>query len=206
MAKSPVPEKLLREAVRLIGARGYHETTVGDIEEAAGLTRRAGGFYRHFTSKEDVLVQAVRLFSDQMVAEIRLEQIVALKSPRAELLVIAQALMRHAETYRPLRLLLQREGHKLPAVRDAARRANKRLATLDVVPWVESVLRRSGMKKQGAREIGLLVFGPVLLYIYSLDRGDPAFGITDADAFLAIWADHWAEWFARGSAKLTKTA
>lgn len=191
-------ERMLHAAIDLIAKRGYHETTVGDIEESAGLTRRAGGFYRHFSSKEDVLVQAVRRMANEMVAEINLQEIVSLKSPRAELLVMARALMRHAATYRSLRLILQREGHKLPALRAAARHANAKLARLDVLPWIRQALRRSGATAGDPREIGLLIFGPVLLYIISVDRGDPAFGLRD-EGFLDTWADHWAKWLKSGS-------
>jgi AcrR family transcriptional regulator len=193
----PSKERLSGAAIRLFNARGYSETTVGDIEAAAGLTRRAGGFYRHFASKEEVLIHSVQRMAEEMIAEIRLKDVIALKSPRAELLVIARALMRHAETYRSLRLLLQREGHKLPALRKAAQRANARLAALDVVPWMENVLKRSGVRGRDARELGLIIFGPVLLHILSLDRGDPAFGLKD-ERFVDIWADHWAGWMARG--------
>jgi AcrR family transcriptional regulator len=199
MTKPSSRDKLLREALRLMGERGYHQTTVGDIEEAAGLTRRAGGFYRHFRSKEDLLIQALKDASTQMIAEIRPADVVALKSPRAELLVIAQALLRHAEAYRPLRLLIQREGHTLPALRKAARTTNKRLAALDVVPWVKDVLRRSGVREQDPRQVALMIFGPVLLYLVSLDRRDPAFGMTDIEPFLQSWADHWAAWLAAQS-------
>jgi AcrR family transcriptional regulator len=193
----PSRDRILDAAVALIAAHGYGDTTVGDIEEAAGLTRRAGGFYRHFASKEEVLVQAVEHMAREMIGEIRLADVTSLKSPRAELLVIARSLMRHAEAYRPLRLILWREGHKLPALRKAAQRANARLAALDVVPWVEDVFRRSGIAKRPAREFGLMMFGPVILHILSLDRGDPAFGLQD-DGFLDPWAEHWTAWLAAG--------
>jgi AcrR family transcriptional regulator len=196
MAPNSSRERILGAAVALIAERGYHETTVGDIEAAAGLTRRAGGFYRHFSSKEDVLVQAVDRMADRMVETLRLDDVVSLKSPRAELLTIARALMRHAEIDRPLRLILPREGNKLPRLRAAARRANARLAALDVVPWIKDVLRRSRVKTSAPRELGLLIFGPVLLYIISLDGGDPAFGLKN-DRFLETWADHWADWLSR---------
>jgi AcrR family transcriptional regulator len=189
-------ERLLRKAIQLFSERGLRETTVGDIEEAAGLTRRAGGFYRHFASKEEVVIEALRRAAEEMIAEVRLGEVVSLRAPRAELLVIARALIRHAETYRPLRLILQREVRKLPALRRAAQIANKRLATLDVVPWVKNVLNRSGLATTKARELALLIFGPVLLYIYSLDRADPAFGV-ETEKFLTTWADHWADWLAR---------
>ena len=193
MVKISSRERILTVAVTMISERGYHETTIGDIEAAAGLTRRAGGFYRHFKSKDDVLVQAIEQTAKQMIAELNLADIVSLKSPRAELLVIARGLIRHAETFRPLRLLIQREGHKLPALRRAARRANAQLAAMDVVPWVENVLQRSKAVKTNARELALIMFGPVVLYLLSNDRADPAFGVKD-EKYLEHWADHWSAW------------
>jgi len=196
MAAGASRDRIVQAAIRLIAAQGYRETTVGDIEAAAGLTRRAGGFYRHFASKERVLVEAVRAMADEMIAGIRAEDIVALKSIRAELIVIARAILSHAQTYRPLRLILQREGHRVPALRAVARQANAKLASQDVVPWIEDALRRSRIRSANPRELGLLIFGPVLLYMISVDRGDPAFGLGD-EKFLERWADHWAAWFAR---------
>ncbi len=102
MAANTSRDRIVQAAIRLISAQGYRETTVGDIEAAAGLTRRAGGFYRHFASKEQVLVEAVRAMADEMIAGIRAEDIVALKSIRAELIVIARTMLSHARTYRPL--------------------------------------------------------------------------------------------------------
>lgn len=46
-------DKILATAATLFEARGYHETSVGDIATAAGLTK--GGLYYHITSKEDLL-------------------------------------------------------------------------------------------------------------------------------------------------------
>jgi hypothetical protein len=68
---------------------------------------------------------------------------------------------------------------------------------MDVVPWVENVLLRSRAPRNNARELALIIFGAVVLHLISIDRGDPAFGLKD-EAFLERWADHWANWFARG--------
>lgn len=187
-------ERILGEAVRLFGERGYHETTVGDIERAAGLTPRAGGFYRHFRSKEDILAAAVHRLADEMIAEIRLEEVVKLRSARAELLVIARALIRHAQTHRPVRLLLQREGHKSPVLRKVARTSNERLASIDMIPWLEDMLKRSGRPRRSVRELALVIFGPLVAQIFSLDRGEHAFG-AEPEEFLDLWASHWAAWF-----------
>jgi len=192
-------EIIAEQALRLFAEQGYAETSVGQIEAAAGLSARAGGFYRHFRSKEDVLLKAMGGLVDGLIAELRVEEIVSLNSIRAELLVIARVLIRAAEAQRPLRLLLQREGHKLPALRRAARKANAKLAAMDVLPWVESALARSGHKTENSRAIAMIVFAPVVVYFIGQDRDDPAFGISDAETFLKPWADHWAAWFATGA-------
>jgi AcrR family transcriptional regulator len=188
-------EKLATEALRLFGQQGYAETSVGQIEAAAGLSARAGGFYRHFKSKQDVLLKAMDGLVEDLIAELRVEEVVSLGSIRAELLVIARALIRAAEDQRPLRMLLQREGHKMPALKKAARKANARLATMDVLPWVKSAMARSGRKAKDPQAIAMIIFGPVVTFFIAQDRGDTAFGISDAETFLQPWADHWAEWF-----------
>ena len=52
------------EGMRLFAERGFRATSVGDIEEAAGLKPRRGGLYKHFPSKHDLLVEAVRSHID----------------------------------------------------------------------------------------------------------------------------------------------
>lgn len=56
---SSTKTRLLSQALRLFGERGYAATTVADIEQAAGLAPGRGGLYRHFASKTDLLVAAV---------------------------------------------------------------------------------------------------------------------------------------------------
>jgi AcrR family transcriptional regulator len=53
-------ERIVSEALRLFAERGYAATSVAEIEAASGLSPGAGGLYRHFRSKEDVLAAAVR--------------------------------------------------------------------------------------------------------------------------------------------------
>ncbi len=199
MRQMTTRERLFHEAIRLFATRGYRATTVGDIEAAAGLTARAGGFYRHFPSKEAIILEALEAMAAEMVAELRLADLLSLASPRAELLVIARGMLRHSEQYRPLRLILAREAQTSPRVRKAARQANERLASLDVVPWVRAALKRAGASSSHATEIALLIFGPVIARIFALDRDDRALEV-DTDAFLLRWAEHWTSWFASGAA------
>jgi AcrR family transcriptional regulator len=47
--------RLIKAAITLFDEQGYDETTVAEIAESAGLTKRT--FFRHFTDKREVLFQ-----------------------------------------------------------------------------------------------------------------------------------------------------
>lgn len=58
--RSSTRARIVAEALRLFADRGYAATSVAEIEAAAGLSPGAGGLYRHFRSKDEVLAAAVR--------------------------------------------------------------------------------------------------------------------------------------------------
>ena len=60
--------RLQQAALELYGERGYEQTTVAEIAERAGLTKRT--FFRYFTDKREVLFWGSELLEQQMVAAI----------------------------------------------------------------------------------------------------------------------------------------
>lgn len=54
--------------MRLFGEKGYSGASVGEIEAAAGLSRGAGGLYRHFSSKEALLAAGIARHLDRLDA------------------------------------------------------------------------------------------------------------------------------------------
>ena len=58
--KDKTRQRILTTAARLFNRKGLSETTIDEIMTAAGLTH--GGFYRHFTSKDELYAEAVRQF------------------------------------------------------------------------------------------------------------------------------------------------
>jgi len=60
--------RLQEAALALYGERGYDETTVAEIAERAGLTKRT--FFRYFTDKREVLFWGSELLEQRMVAAI----------------------------------------------------------------------------------------------------------------------------------------
>src|SRR5256885_3937274 len=59
MPSTSTRDRLLDEAMRLFGERGYDATSVAEIERSAGLTPGAGGLFHHFRNKEAVLVAGI---------------------------------------------------------------------------------------------------------------------------------------------------
>ena len=70
VVKPPETRKgeLLDCAQALFFARGYERTTVNDIIQQAGISK--GGFYHHFTSKEDMLEALAARMAMQAVAQV----------------------------------------------------------------------------------------------------------------------------------------
>jgi TetR/AcrR family transcriptional regulator, transcriptional repressor for nem operon len=60
MQKRDTREKILESARRLFNRMGYSGVSIEEIMSDAGLTH--GGFYRHFTGKDELYAAAVRQF------------------------------------------------------------------------------------------------------------------------------------------------
>lgn len=54
--------------MRLFGEKGYKGASITQIEAAAGLSPGAGGLYRHFSSKEELLAAGVRRHLERLDA------------------------------------------------------------------------------------------------------------------------------------------
>ena len=58
--KQDTRERILESARRLFNSKGFSEVSIEGIMKHAGLTH--GGFYRHFSGKDEVYAEAVRHF------------------------------------------------------------------------------------------------------------------------------------------------
>jgi AcrR family transcriptional regulator len=115
MAREPsTRERIVTEAMRLFAAQGFRATTVGQIAEAAGLAPRAGGLYKHFRSKEEVLEAGIdRHVSEMNVIEPAL-QTLPLGDPRAELTLIGRWTLNELGSEMPLMKVVQKDGDRFP--------------------------------------------------------------------------------------------
>jgi TetR/AcrR family transcriptional regulator, transcriptional repressor for nem operon len=60
-------EKILSTATRLFREKGFDGIGIADLMRHAGLTH--GGFYGHFSSKEDLMAQACDRAVDEILAQ-----------------------------------------------------------------------------------------------------------------------------------------
>jgi TetR/AcrR family transcriptional regulator, transcriptional repressor for nem operon len=98
--------KVLKEAARAIRSDGPHRVGVVEIMAKAGLTH--GGFYAHFTSKDDLVAAAIAQMFDEAMAVFA--QVIAGKTP-------AQALAAYVDFYlSPRHREAQATGCPLPAL------------------------------------------------------------------------------------------
>jgi AcrR family transcriptional regulator len=67
-SSTPTRERIVEEAMRLFGEKGYKGASITQIEAAAGLSPGAGGLYRHFSSKEELLAAGVRRHLERLDA------------------------------------------------------------------------------------------------------------------------------------------
>ena len=146
-ASTPTRDRLLDEAMRLFGERGYEATSVAEIERSAGLTPGAGGLFHHFRNKEAVLVAGIERHLARLAAVRQIRgAIPPLGNLRAELTLVARYIFVELQEEQELLRVLISEGRHRPellsgAVEQVVRGTFDEFATL---------LARSGVTPVGA--------------------------------------------------------
>lgn len=64
-----IRKEVTEAAARLFVERGYEATTIDDIAEAVGMSRRT--LYRYFSTREDVVVGKLDVVADEVLAALR---------------------------------------------------------------------------------------------------------------------------------------
>jgi AcrR family transcriptional regulator len=108
--------------MELFGRRGYHATTIAQIESAAGLSAGAGGLYRHFKSKRALLEEGLRRQAEAgrpLLAYLKERD---LKGGRRErFMAVARAGLRRLEEERDVNRLLLKDLASFPDLLERVR-------------------------------------------------------------------------------------
>ena len=144
--------RLQDAALTLYGERGFDTTTVAEIAEQAGLTKRT--FFRYFTDKREVLFSGAAALEELFVTEVG-----AAAASAAPLYAVAAALDAVAATFEERREFAARRQQIIAANPELQERELIKLASLAAA--VAQALRRRGVDDPAAiltAEAGIAVF------------------------------------------------
>jgi AcrR family transcriptional regulator len=117
----PTRERILDAALDLFIERGVAGTTVSDIERAVGLAAGTGSFYRHYKSKEELVVAAFQRGVTRLVSELepaRVAETAAAVDPHERAVRDYRAMLGEMRAFYPLWLLMQSEREQFPELQN----------------------------------------------------------------------------------------
>jgi AcrR family transcriptional regulator len=114
-------ERIVEEAMRLFGEMGYKGASITQIEAASGLSPGAGGIYRHFSSKEELLAAGVQRHLDRLDAlrEVR-QTFNGLGDIKDELAITARYFLTELDSQTQLLRILVSERRQWPQLLNGA--------------------------------------------------------------------------------------
>jgi AcrR family transcriptional regulator len=178
----------MQAALKLFVAQGYQKTSIARIEAEAGLAPRAGAFYRHFESKQALLLEVAREYVSETPEDFGLDRLADFGDTRSELVAIArkyeEAMIRQkpfARLIEEIRLL--EFGAELQGELDTDMMAA-------LVAWTSGKPAAKGLSRKQRSALVINVFGGWLFYL-SLVRQDADVGPL-RDTLLDEWATLWA--------------
>jgi AcrR family transcriptional regulator len=186
---APTRERILDAAVELFGRQGYSRTSVGEIEQAAGLAPRSGALYKHFASKRELLDAALRQRT-RAVADME-ESVDAsmVGNPRAELRMAGAIGLREIGRDQPVLRILLREGDNFPELRDEFRKRIVGRGHAKFADWLRLVARRADAPNADLDAIAAVAIGSLISYrLLETLFGEPPGGIAE-ERYLDTWTD-----------------
>lgn len=161
-ASTPTRDRIIEEAMRLFGEKGYRGTSVAQIEAAAGLTPGAGGLYHHFSSKEALLAAGIERHLSRLDALRDIRRLLTnLGDLRAELSVTARYFLAELDSQMELFRLLISEVRARPSMLTQA--ADQLVASTyrSFAEWLQSATGQA-LSEERATMIATLSLGSLL--------------------------------------------
>ena len=181
-------DRLVAAGIRLFAERGFRDTTVGDIEAAAGLQPRRGALYHHFPTKQALLEAAVQTHLSTIEAGLRdIDELPGLDL-RTEAMLMGRWFLEELDAERYLVRLLEQDGDRLPAIRDVIR---ERIIDAGHLRVEELLRRRLGAPTStlDTAALAALVIGALANHRrVSWTFGAAPLGIDD-DRLLGTWVE-----------------
>jgi AcrR family transcriptional regulator len=185
---TPAAERLLTAAMTLFAQKGYDRTSVGEIQEAAGLTFGSGALYKHFVSKEAVLAAGMDRFVEH--ATNQRSSLAALDDwPLTEAMsVIGQlAMSSFAEDQDALRIAW-RDLEAFPSLQEKVRTERIRATFDDFAAWLGRQAEAERVPAHDSQAVAAVALSSLAFFqlLRFLLHDTP--GGVDEERFVAAWA------------------
>jgi AcrR family transcriptional regulator len=182
-------ERIVTAALRLFSERGYHGTSVGDIEAAAGLSPRSGALYKHFPSKAAVLEAAMDQVTESFDQADLVLGLFPLGDLRAELTLMARFTLEELRAQQQIVRVTMKEGDRFPELREEFRERLVNAGWDRALRWWRARCEHHDVPEGDAAARMVTLFGPLLLHpvMVTLFAQEPA-GV-DEDRLVAAWLE-----------------
>ncbi len=176
--------RILDAAASLFREHGIDATSVADVMKAAGMTH--GGFYRHFSSKEDLVAAAFRHAVDDAVSDIEHETTTEGRRGATAAYVdsyLSEAHVQERDRGCPLAAMGGELGRAKSATRHEGANAVGRMAGILRQPGVED-------STQGLAMMALMM-GAVTLARLAENRADSESALEAGRTGIGLMKNHW---------------
>ncbi len=188
MSRVNTKDRIIQAAMKLFMADGYQKTSIARIETEAGLAPRAGAFYRHFDSKQALLVEGAKSFVSETPEEFGFDRLADFGDTRSELVAIALKYEEAMIRQKPYARLIE-EIRLLDFGTDLQDELNSDMQVA-LVAWAKGKPAAKGRSAGQISALVISVFGGWLFYLDMVQRSVAADPLRDT--LLDEWATLWA--------------
>lgn len=181
-------DRLLDAGERLFAQRGFEGTSIGDVEEAAGFTRRGGTVYKHFASKEALFSAIIDRYVDATSRAADVSALLPLGDLRSELTLLARVVLIELANEEHIHRVLDLGGHHVAEARERMLTEVLEPSYRRTSELLERWIGPDATLEDPAATITMLLGGLVNLRRNAWTFGRAPLDITDDQAVVA-WVD-----------------
>ena len=178
----------MQAARKLFMEQGYQKTSIARIETEAGLVPRAGAFYRHFDSKQTLLMEVARAYVSETPEAFGLDKLADFGDTRSELVAIALRYEEAMTRQKPFARLIE-EIRLLDFGSDLQDELNADMMVA-LEKWISGKPAARSLSRKQLGALVISVIGGWLFYLTMVRQGATVEPLRDT--LLDEWATRWA--------------
>jgi len=181
-------DRIMEAALKLFMEQGYQKTSIARIETEAGLVPRAGAFYRHFDSKQALLVDVAKSYVSETPEDFGLDRVADFGDTRSELVAIALKYEEATIRQKPFARLIE-EIRLLDFGTELQDQLNAEMMAA-LAAWLRGKPAAKGLSRKQVSALAINVFGGWLFYLSMVRQGVTVEPLRET--LLDEWATRWA--------------